>query len=183
MPLCFSCPRPKRPRSRCVRLLLSVAADLLGVPQPWRRTGGRREGEAKGNRGQNSGLDASRYCANVAPSIAEARIAWQTKRLDELDAQVKQRLADLESRGVGAGMVAKRDAALKAASEISWRFTPRCSRRPPPLRSPRWTIKWRRRFWANSSRRGRRHPQRDGAERASKLAAFLSGAADAGKKS
>ena len=43
--------------------------------------------------------DANRYCANVAPSIAEARIAWQTKRLVELDAQVRQRIADLEKVG------------------------------------------------------------------------------------
>ena len=26
--------------------------------------------------------DAGRYCANVAPSIAEARLAWQTKRFE-----------------------------------------------------------------------------------------------------
>src|SRR5574340_582867 len=42
--------------------------------------------------------DVARYCANVAPSIAEARIAWQTKRLAELDAQLRQRIADLERR-------------------------------------------------------------------------------------
>src|SRR5664279_4867100 len=40
--------------------------------------------------------DVTRYCANVAPAIAEARIAWQTKRLAELDAQVRQRIVDLE---------------------------------------------------------------------------------------
>jgi len=62
--------------------------------------------------------DAARYCANVAPSIAEARIAWQTKRLGELDAQVKQRLADLEKAEASVKeWVAKRDAMLKSASD------------------------------------------------------------------
>jgi flagellar motility protein MotE (MotC chaperone) len=62
-------------------------------------------------------IEASRYCANVAPSIAEARIAWQTKRLGELDAQVKQRLADLEKAEASVQeWVAKREALLKAAS-------------------------------------------------------------------
>ena len=45
---------------------------------------------------KSSEADANRYCASVSPSIAEARIAWQTKRLAELDAQVRQRIADLE---------------------------------------------------------------------------------------
>jgi flagellar motility protein MotE (MotC chaperone) len=63
-------------------------------------------------------VEASRFCANVAPSIAEARIAWETRRLSELDAQVKQRLADLEKAEASVqGWVAKRDASLKAASE------------------------------------------------------------------
>jgi flagellar motility protein MotE (MotC chaperone) len=63
-------------------------------------------------------VEASRFCANVAPSIAEARIAWRTKRLGELDAQVKQRLADLEKAEASVQeWVAKRDAMLKAASD------------------------------------------------------------------
>jgi flagellar motility protein MotE (MotC chaperone) len=62
--------------------------------------------------------DASRYCANVAPAIAEARIAWQTKRLAELDEQVKQRIADLERTEASArDWIARRDEAMKAASD------------------------------------------------------------------
>ena len=62
--------------------------------------------------------DASRYCANVAPTIAEARVAWQTRRLGELDAQVKQRIADLEKAEASAReWVAKREALLKSASD------------------------------------------------------------------
>jgi flagellar motility protein MotE (MotC chaperone) len=63
-------------------------------------------------------VEASRFCANAAPSIAEARIAWETKQLSELDAQVKQRLADLEKAEASVKeWVAKRDASLKAASD------------------------------------------------------------------
>jgi flagellar motility protein MotE (MotC chaperone) len=62
--------------------------------------------------------DASRYCANVAPSIAEARAAWQTKRLNELDAQVRQRIADLEKAETAAReWIAKREELMKAAND------------------------------------------------------------------
>jgi len=62
--------------------------------------------------------DASRYCANVTPSIVEARIVWQTKRLSELDAQVKQRIADLEKAEASArDWVAKRESLLKSAND------------------------------------------------------------------
>ena len=62
--------------------------------------------------------ETSRYCINVAPSIAEARIAWQTKRLSELDAQVKQRIADLEKAEAAAReWIDKRQALLKAAND------------------------------------------------------------------
>jgi flagellar motility protein MotE (MotC chaperone) len=63
-------------------------------------------------------VEASRFCANAAPSIAEARIAWETRQLSELDAQVKQRLADLEKAEASVKeWVAKRDTSLKAASD------------------------------------------------------------------
>ena len=62
--------------------------------------------------------DASRYCANVAPSIAEARIAWQTKRLAELDGQVRQRIADLEKAEASARQwIARRDDLMRAARD------------------------------------------------------------------
>jgi flagellar motility protein MotE (MotC chaperone) len=63
-------------------------------------------------------VEASRFCANAAPSIAEARIAWETRQLSELDAQVKQRLADLERAEASVKeWVAKRDTSLKAAND------------------------------------------------------------------
>jgi flagellar motility protein MotE (MotC chaperone) len=68
--------------------------------------------------GNAADLDASRYCANVAPSIAEARIAWQTKRLAELEGQVRQRIAELEKAEASARQwIARRDDLMKAARD------------------------------------------------------------------
>jgi flagellar motility protein MotE (MotC chaperone) len=62
--------------------------------------------------------DANRYCANVAPAIAEARIAWQTKRLTELDSQIRQRIADLERAEASArAWVVRRDDMMNAARD------------------------------------------------------------------
>ena len=62
--------------------------------------------------------DASRYCANVAPSIAEARIAWQTKRLAELDGQVRQRIGELEKAEASARQwIARRDDLMRTARD------------------------------------------------------------------
>jgi flagellar motility protein MotE (MotC chaperone) len=63
-------------------------------------------------------IEASRFCANAGPSITEARIAWERKQLGDLDAQVKQRLVDLEKAEASVQeWVAKRDAMLKSASD------------------------------------------------------------------
>ena len=60
----------------------------------------------------------ARYCANVAPLAAEARIAWESRRLEEIDAQVKQRIADLEKTEADArDWVGKRQTMLNAASD------------------------------------------------------------------
>lgn len=62
--------------------------------------------------------DAKSFCAAVGPSIAEARLAWQAKRLAELDAQVRQRIVDLEKAEAAArDWIAKRDALMAAASD------------------------------------------------------------------
>ena len=60
----------------------------------------------------------SRYCANVAPVAAEARIAWETRRLNELDAQIKQRVSELQKAEADTrDWVSKRDALLNSASD------------------------------------------------------------------
>ncbi len=68
--------------------------------------------------GKIADSDAAHFCASVAPSIAEARIAWQTKRLAELDAQVRQRIADLEKAEAAArDWIARRDALMAMAND------------------------------------------------------------------
>ncbi len=60
----------------------------------------------------------ARYCANVAPLAAEARIAMQAKRLTELEAEIKQRIAELDKKEAEAReWVTKREALLNTASD------------------------------------------------------------------
>jgi flagellar motility protein MotE (MotC chaperone) len=62
--------------------------------------------------------DIVRYCANLAPSAAEARVAYQTKKLTELEGRIKQQLERLESEEMAArDWVAKREALQKTATE------------------------------------------------------------------
>ena len=46
----------------------------------------------------DAGDGVQQYCSNVANFAADARIAWQTKRLTELDAQIKQKIGELEAK-------------------------------------------------------------------------------------
>jgi flagellar motility protein MotE (MotC chaperone) len=108
-------------------LALSVAAILLACPVFAQdgRAPEKEKPKAAANKTPDKAvvdkppdIEASRFCANAAPSIAEARIAWETRQLSELDAQVKQRLADLEKAEASVKeWVAKRDASLKAATD------------------------------------------------------------------
>jgi flagellar motility protein MotE (MotC chaperone) len=101
------------------RAIIGVAAALLAAPA-MAQAGRKLESQKTKATVERPAADieASRFCANVAPSIAEARIAWETKRLSELDAQVKQRLADLEKAQASVQeWIAKRDMILKTASE------------------------------------------------------------------
>jgi len=107
-------------RSRVRLTLLGVlAASALSAWPAGAQDGRAPESQKpKANADKAAEVEASRFCANVAPSIAEARIAWQTKRLAELDDEVKQRLADLEKAEASVQeWVAKRDAMSKAASD------------------------------------------------------------------
>lgn len=62
--------------------------------------------------------DASRFCASVAPSIVEARVAWQTKRLAEIDERVRQRIVELEKAEMSAReWIDRRDAMMKMARD------------------------------------------------------------------
>ena len=172
--------------ARCVRPYYSASPPLCLPVRQSLRTGGRLKGRSqRQSPDKTAEIEASRFCANVVPSIAEARIAWETKRLDELDAQVKQRLADLEKAEASVQeWVAKRDAALKAASDnlvaIYARMEPETAAAQIAAMDDQMA----------AAILGKLKPGAAGAilnemeaERASKLAAFLSGAANAEKKS
>ena len=59
-----------------------------------------------------------RYCANVEPSAAEARMEYQSRRLAELEARVKAEIDELKKHEDAAReWVNKRDAFMKSASE------------------------------------------------------------------
>jgi flagellar motility protein MotE (MotC chaperone) len=63
-------------------------------------------------------LDPQAYCTNIAATAADARIAWQAKRLTELDVQIKQRIADLEAkRAEFQDWLSRREEALKKAED------------------------------------------------------------------
>ena len=65
-----------------------------------------------------TGDAVGRYCSNIAPVAIESRIAWQIKRLNELDALVKQRIAELDAKEAEArDWVSKREDMLKQAGD------------------------------------------------------------------
>lgn len=62
--------------------------------------------------------DVARYCANVGPTVAEIRLARQTKRLAELEAEVKLRIQQLDQKMAEAReWVSQRQSLLQKASE------------------------------------------------------------------
>jgi flagellar motility protein MotE (MotC chaperone) len=185
---------PRRQKIRSIgatrRLLALIVAALLASPAGAqdRRAPEAQKLKTAGEKtvaDKPSETDASRYCVNVAPSVAEARIAWQTKRLSELDAQVKQRITDLEKAEASAReWVAKREALLNAASDeltaIYARMQPESAARQLSIMDDRMA----------AAILGKLKPFAAGAildemeaDRASKLAAILSGAGTPEKKS
>jgi flagellar motility protein MotE (MotC chaperone) len=62
--------------------------------------------------------EIARYCVNIAPSAAEARLSYQLATLTALDAKVKQALDELDKREQETrDWVLKRQELMKAASD------------------------------------------------------------------
>jgi flagellar motility protein MotE (MotC chaperone) len=181
----FSLMQGRTTESRGRLILFGAFAAALFVYPACAQDGRMQESQkAKANPDRSAENEASRFCANVAPSIAEARIAWQTKRLGELDDEVKQRLADLEKAEASVQeWVAKRDAMLKAASDdlvaIYAKMQPETAAVQLGAMDDQMA----------AAILGKLKPSAAGAildemeaERASKLASFLSGASGNGEK-
>jgi flagellar motility protein MotE (MotC chaperone) len=174
-------------RSRGGLSLLSALAGAALFSCPVSAQDGRapESQKSKGNADRAAEVEANRFCANVAPSIAEARIAWQMKRLGELDAQVKQRLADLEKAEASVQeWLTKRDALLKAASDDLVAIYAKMQPENAAIQLSAMDDQMA------AAILGKLKPNAAGAilnemeaERASKLASFLSGASGAEKKS
>jgi flagellar motility protein MotE (MotC chaperone) len=62
--------------------------------------------------------EAKQFCANNLAIAGEARIAWQTSKLVDLEEQIKQRLAELDARKVQlVEWLKKHDEAMKKATD------------------------------------------------------------------
>ena len=73
---------------------------------------------AKTSAPATAGDEAKQFCANNLVIAGDARIAWQTSKLLELEARVKQRLEDLEARKVQlVEWLGKHDEAMKKATD------------------------------------------------------------------
>jgi flagellar motility protein MotE (MotC chaperone) len=181
-------------RSCRARVALSVAAVLLACPA-FAQDGRAPEKEKpkaaanktsdKATADKASDIEASRFCANAAPSIAEARVAWETKQLSDLDARVKQRLVDLEKAEASVQeWVDKRDAALKSASDnlvaIYAKMQPETAATQIAAMDDQMAAAILGKLKAGAAGAILNEME---AERASKLATILSGATDVGKKS
>ena len=71
-------------------------------------------------RAQSADADADvrRYCANIAKAASDARFAWQTERLNALEARIKSRVQDLDAKTAALrDWIAKREAIEKKAAE------------------------------------------------------------------
>jgi len=66
----------------------------------------------------DSGDDIQRYCASVGPSASEARVAWQMKRLNELEVALAKRITDLDAKEASAReWIARREDMLKKGQD------------------------------------------------------------------
>jgi flagellar motility protein MotE (MotC chaperone) len=184
-------PTPNHSQGRAAPSLSTFTLiGVLAVAQLFGRPAGAQDGrplelqKPKANADRTTDIEVSRFCANVGPSVAEARIAWQTKRLAELDAQLKQRLADLEKAEASVQeWVAKRDAMLKAASDDLVAIYARMQPENAAIQLSAMDDQ------TAAAILGKLKPAAAGAildemeaERASKLASFLSGASAVGEK-
>lgn len=66
----------------------------------------------------SSASDLERYCSNIADSVAAAELAWQEKRIAELNVQLQTRISELEAKRKDyEGWVAKQEALRKKADD------------------------------------------------------------------
>lgn len=96
----------------------ALAAVCTGFPVPGACAGQNKSEEARPADAAKPSADIKQFCANNAAMAGDARIAWQTSKLLDLEAQINQRLAELEDRKAQIiEWLRKRDEAMQKASE------------------------------------------------------------------
>jgi flagellar motility protein MotE (MotC chaperone) len=76
----------------CVAALI-VAAPVRGFAQDPKKA----DADA-GKFDAENGDGVARYCANIAPVAVESRIAWEMKRLKELEDEIKEKMSALDAK-------------------------------------------------------------------------------------
>jgi flagellar motility protein MotE (MotC chaperone) len=95
--------------SRLLLALGCVSASVAGVCAEQKKSDGAGPVESG-----PSASDIKQFCANNATIAGDARIAWQTSKLRELETQITQRIAELDSKKAQlAEWIRKRDEAMK----------------------------------------------------------------------
>jgi len=100
--------------------LLSVCAmiGMVCMPMPSFSLDEKKAATAKPTDAKAPQTELQQFCANNAAIIGDARIGWQTSRLLELEAQIRQRIAELDAKKAEyVAWLRKRDDALKQATE------------------------------------------------------------------
>ncbi len=88
--------------------------DAKGESKPEARSKSRSKSKPDA-RGQS---DVQQFCVNNAALLGDARIAFQTARLTEIETQIRQRLAELEAKKAEyEAWLRKRDEAMKQAAD------------------------------------------------------------------
>ena len=91
-----------------------LAALVLSMPLLCSPAGAESAGHA-----ETPANPAETYCLNITDQAADARLARQTRRLEELEAQVGERIALLEKRRDEAKQWVERQESLLKAAEAS----------------------------------------------------------------
>ena len=95
-----------------------AATLVIGFPAPSPAQEAQKPGVEIKKAESDAGDGVRQYCANIANIAADARIAWQMKRLGELEAQLKQTISELEAKEAESKeWVAKREEFLKKAED------------------------------------------------------------------
>ncbi len=107
--------------------------------------------------------EVRQFCTNNAPTAGAARIAWQAAKLDELDTQLKQRIAELDAkRAEYEDWLNKREEMLKKAQEDVVAIYSKMAPEAAAKQLAQWTMTWRRPCSANSIPARERDSRRNG---------------------